>query len=37
MGPALFVHTFFIKAQSMTPDDIVTRIEWRYLDTEADA
>lgn len=32
MGPALFVHRFFVKAQRMEPDDEVTRIEWRYLD-----
>lgn len=32
MGPSLFVQTFFIDAQGMTPDDDVTRIEWRYLD-----
>jgi hypothetical protein len=33
MGPALFVHTYFVEAQDMSVDDFVTRIEWRYLDT----
>jgi hypothetical protein len=25
---------FFVKAQGMQPSDLVTRIEWRYLDDE---
>ncbi len=36
MDPAEFIDRFFVKAQGMSPDDDVTRIEWRYLDTEAD-
>ncbi len=36
IGPAAFVHRFFVKAQGMSFDDDVTRIEWRYLDDEAD-
>lgn len=35
MGPALFVHTFFVEAQGMDYDADVTRIEWRYLDGSA--
>lgn len=31
MDPAEFVRRFFIDAQGMSPDDDVTRIEWRYL------
>lgn len=34
LGPAAFVHKYFVKAQGMEPDDEVTRIEWRYLDDE---
>lgn len=30
-----FIDKFFIAAQGVMPDDEVTRIEWRYLDTEA--
>lgn len=30
--PSVFVDRYFIVAQGMTPDDEVTRIEWRYLD-----
>ena len=33
--PSVFVERFFIDAQGMKADDEVTRIEWRYLDTEA--
>lgn len=32
MDPDEFVQRFFVEAQSMSPDDWVTRIEWRYLD-----
>lgn len=31
MVPEDFVHRFFIDAQGMNVDDLVTRIEWRYL------
>lgn len=31
MDPADFVNRFFVAAQGMTPDDHVTRIEWRYV------
>lgn len=33
MHPLDFVHRFFVEAQGMQPDDEVTRIEWRYLDS----
>ena len=36
IGPAAFVYRYFVKAQGMSFDDDVTRIEWRYLDDEAD-
>lgn len=32
IGPAAFVHRYFVVAQGMSVDDMVTRIEWRYLD-----
>ena len=32
MDPREFVQRFFVDAQGMSPDDEVTRIEWRYLD-----
>ena len=32
IGPAAFVHKYFVGAQGMSVDDEVTRIEWRYLD-----
>ena len=32
MSPEEFVRRFFIEAQGMTADDVVTRIEFRYLD-----
>ena len=35
MNPREFVQRYFIDAQGMSPDDEVTRIEWRYLDEEA--
>lgn len=35
LGPAAFVHRYFVRAQGMKADDEVTRIEWRYLDAEA--
>lgn len=34
MGRWSFVSKFFLEAQGMSPDDLVTRIEWRYLDDE---
>lgn len=27
-----FMHRFFVEAQGIRPDDLVTRIEWEYLD-----
>lgn len=35
MDPARFVLDYFVDAQGMDPDDEVTRIEWRYLETHA--
>lgn len=35
MDPAEFVRRYFTDAQGMTEDDSVTRIEFRYLDSEA--
>jgi hypothetical protein len=32
MRPSLFVSRFFVDAQGILPTDLVTRIEWRYLD-----
>jgi hypothetical protein len=32
MDPDEFVRRFFVEAQGMGPSDMVTRIEWRYLD-----
>ena len=32
LDPARFVHDFFVDAQGMDPDDLVTRIEWRYIE-----
>lgn len=32
MDPARFVLDYFVDAQGLDPDDLVTRIEWRYLD-----
>lgn len=37
MSPEDFVEKFFIAAQGIYPDQLVTRIEWRYLDTRDDA
>lgn len=34
MDPARFVLDYFVEAQGMDPDDLVTRIEWRYVDGE---
>lgn len=34
MDPARFIHNYFVDAQRFDPDDLVTRIEWRYLDGE---
>ena len=34
LAPWEFIHRFFVVAQGMSPDDKVTRIEWRYLDTD---
>ena len=30
--PSVFLDRYFVRAQGMTPDDEVTRIEWRYMD-----
>lgn len=35
LTPAEFVDRFFVRAQRMSPGDMVTRIEWRYLEGEA--
>lgn len=35
LDPAEFIRRYFIEAQGMDPDDLVTRIEWRYIDQEA--
>lgn len=32
MEPGEFVRRFFVEAQGMSPFDVVTRIEWRYLE-----
>lgn len=32
MAPAEFMDRFFFRAQRITPDTFITRIEWRYLD-----
>lgn len=32
MDPARFIHDYFVEAQGFDPDDLVTRVEWRYLD-----
>lgn len=32
MSPSDFIQQFFVDAQGMSPTDVVTRIEWRYLD-----
>jgi hypothetical protein len=37
MTPLDFIGRFFIDAQGMHPNDMVTRIEWRYLDGEVTA
>ena len=34
MLPSEFVRRFFVEAQGMARSDLVTRIEWRYLDDE---
>lgn len=35
MEPEEFVQRFFVDAQGMSPDDEVTRLEWRYLEPPA--
>ncbi|MBN9748624.1 hypothetical protein DMP23_47445 [Amycolatopsis sp. A1MSW2902] len=35
LSPAEFVDRFFVRAQGIAPDEVVTRIEWRYLDADA--
>lgn len=32
MPPAEFVTRFFVEAQHMSPDDYVTRVEWKYIE-----
>jgi len=32
MQPGEFIRRFFVEAQGMSIQDLVTRIEWRYLD-----
>jgi hypothetical protein len=34
MSPDEFVQRFFVDAQGMSPDDEVTRVEWRYLEAD---
>lgn len=36
MTPEEFVDRFFVTAQRIRPDDLVTRIEWVYIDDPAD-
>ncbi|HEY2086315.1 MAG TPA: hypothetical protein VGH54_09850 [Mycobacterium sp.] len=36
MSPEDFVDEFFVKAQRMHVEDVVTRVEWRYLDEVAE-
>ena len=36
MSPGDFVHRFFVAAQGMNPDDVVTRIEWTYIETASE-
>lgn len=36
MRPSLFVARYFVEAQDILPTDEVTRIEWVYLDGDAD-
>ena len=31
MDPARFILDYFVHAQGVDPDDLVTRIEWRYI------
>lgn len=31
MDPAEFIRTYFTDAQGITPDTLVTRLEWEYL------
>lgn len=35
MDPNDFINKYFVKAQHVFPDDLVTRIEWRYVDEES--
>lgn len=35
MDPDEFLRRYFLDAQGLTLDDVVTRIQWRYLDDEA--
>lgn len=34
IGPSEFIDRYFTEAQGIQPDELVTRIEWRYLDGE---
>ncbi|MBN9747808.1 hypothetical protein DMP23_47085 [Amycolatopsis sp. A1MSW2902] len=35
LTPAESVDRFFVQAQGIAPDTVVTRIQWRYLDGDA--
>lgn len=35
LDPARFVTDYFVDAQGIDPDDLVTRIEWRYIEDGA--
>lgn len=35
MPPEEFIEKYFVEAQGISPDMVVTRIEWRYLDGAA--
>ena len=35
MTPEEFVRRYFVDAQGMRPDDVVTRIEWTYIERSA--
>lgn len=37
LDPAEFIRRYFVEAQGMKAESVVTRIEWRYLDDEGAA